>query len=198
MPAREIVELLLQATRITNASRAAGELGPAEWMALRYLARANAQSRKASMLADFEASSRAAVSRVIARLEEAGYLRREQSPSDGRSYGLEVTPAGLAMLQNDPIGSLVLAVGLLPESASRALHDALREVLTHLAEIGVRRQFDVCRDCAHLVHGPDEGDPESDGPGLTCAFFGAPLEREATKRLCGYFRPQAKSTEAMA
>jgi MarR family transcriptional regulator, negative regulator of the multidrug operon emrRAB len=183
MRARETVELLIQAARVAHTSHAAAQLGPAEWMALRFLARANLHSRKPSALADYVASSRAAVSRVIGRLEEGGYLTRQPTPEDGRSYSLEVTPKGEAVLRHDPINSLVLAVGLLPHETREALHDSLRQVLTRLSEIGARRHFDTCRDCAHL--GAGDAEPV---PWLRCNLFNQVIEEEAAQLLCAYFQ----------
>src|SRR5690242_15722004 len=41
MDARETAELLIQAARVAQAARTRDELTPAEWMALRFFARAN-------------------------------------------------------------------------------------------------------------------------------------------------------------
>jgi DNA-binding MarR family transcriptional regulator len=191
MLARETVELLIQTARMADATRLNSDLRPAEWMALRYFARANDQSRKASALADFEANSRAAVSRVIGRLEQRGYLTRRQSEEDGRSYGLEVTAKGHAALQHDPIGSLVQVVRSLPEKSRGALHDALREVLTGLAASGARRQFDICRDCAYLVTQSSRAGIESRELSLECNLFHIVRDAEATNLLCAHFRPAA-------
>ena len=189
MLARETVELLIQAARVADTTRLNGDLRPAEWMALRYFARANDQSRKASALADFEANSRAAVSHIIGRLERRGYLTRRQSEDDGRSFGLEVTAKGQAALQHDPIGSLVHVVRSLPEENRSALHDALREVLTGLAASGARRQFDICRDCAHLIRQSASTGLDSPDLSLECSLFHVAIDPEATNLLCARFRP---------
>jgi DNA-binding MarR family transcriptional regulator len=191
MLARETVELLIQAARTADTTRLSCDLRPAEWMALRYFARANDQSRRASALADFEANSRAAVSPIISRLEQGGYLTRRQSQEDGRSFSLEVTAKGQAALLHDPIGSLVQAVRSLPDQDRDALHNALREVLTGLATSGTRRQFDICRDCAHLI-----GDTVGSGLDVAssrfwCDLFDVAIEAEATKLLCAYFQPKS-------
>jgi DNA-binding MarR family transcriptional regulator len=189
MLARETVELLIQAARMADATRLSCDLRPAEWMALRYFARANDQSRRASALADFEANSRAAVSHVIGRLEQGGYLTRRQSQDDGRSFVLEVTAKGQAALQHDPISGLVQAVRSLPDHDRGALHDALREVLTELATSGTRRQFDICRDCAHLIADTAGGGPNDAGSSFWCNLFDVAIETEATKLLCAHFQP---------
>ena len=188
MLARETVELLIQAARAAQAARNACDLGPAEWMALRFFARANAQSRKPSDLADFEASSRAAVSHVIGRLEHGGYVERKPSPEDRRSYCVEVTAKGLAMLSDDPIEALVQSVRSLPEDSRDALHDALQSVLTGLAVSGTRRQFNTCRDCAYLI-AAQAGETESSDRVLECDLFHVALDHGATQQLCARFRP---------
>src|SRR4051794_10104078 len=190
MLARETVELLIQAARMADTTRLSSDLRPAEWMALRYLARANDQSRTASALADFEANSRAAVSHIISRLEQGGYLTRRQSEEDGRSFGLEVTAKGQAALLHDPIGNLVRAVRSLPDQDRGALHDALREVVTGLANAGIRRQFDICRDCAHLS-GNTVGSDLDAGSRFWCDLFHVAIEAEATKLLCAHFQPKS-------
>ena len=192
MLARETVELLIQAARIAQSTPATRELGPAEWMALRFFARANAHSRKPSALADFEASSRAAVSHIVQRLEQGGYLTRTQSPDDGRSYAVEVTEKGLAALQDDPIGRLVQAVRSLPQENRGALHAALRDVLTDLAKSGARRQFDICRDCGHLFRSSDGEGRDGSDLALECTLFNVAVDAEATNLLCAHFTPAAK------
>ena len=48
MSAREMAELLLQVGRLVQAEGYDGELSPAQWMALRFFARANPFSRTPS------------------------------------------------------------------------------------------------------------------------------------------------------
>ncbi len=52
MSARETAELLLQAGRLVQAEGYDGKLSPAQWMALRYFARANPFSRTPSAFAE--------------------------------------------------------------------------------------------------------------------------------------------------
>jgi DNA-binding MarR family transcriptional regulator len=195
MLARETVELLIQAARVAHASRALSDVGPAEWMALRFFARANVHSRKPSALADFEAGSRAAVSNVIGRLERGGYLVRKPSSDDGRSYSVEVTPKGTAALRNDPITSLIQAVRDLPAENREALHRSLRDVLTGLAGAGARRQFDTCRDCAHLIGAPAGDSAEVSDRILECGLFQVAIDHEAANQLCAHFQPAGAPSE---
>src|SRR5437016_14383870 len=86
MSARETAELLLLAGRLVQAEGYDGELSPAQWMALRYFARANPFSRTPSAFAEFQATTRGTASQAIKALEAGGYLVRQRSK--GRSAPL--------------------------------------------------------------------------------------------------------------
>jgi len=77
MPARKTAELLLQVGRLVQAEGYDGELSPAQWMALRYFARANPFSRNPSAFAEFQATTRGTASQAIKALEASGYLVRQ-------------------------------------------------------------------------------------------------------------------------
>src|SRR5260370_18892475 len=62
MSARETAELLLQVGRLVQAEGYDGELSPAQWMALRFFARANSISRTPSSFADFQVTTSATAS----------------------------------------------------------------------------------------------------------------------------------------
>ena len=85
MSARETAELLLLVGRLVQTEGYDGELSPAQWMALRFFARANAFSRTPSAFAEFQATTRGTASQAIKALEAGGYLVRQRSPADGRS-----------------------------------------------------------------------------------------------------------------
>src|SRR5207245_5642370 len=65
MSARETAELLLLVGRLVQAEGYDGELSPAQWMALRFFARANSFSRTPSAFAEFQATTRGTASQAI-------------------------------------------------------------------------------------------------------------------------------------
>jgi hypothetical protein len=85
MSARETAELLLLLGRLVQADGYDGELSPAQWMALRFFARANSFSRTPSAFAEFQATTRGTASQAIKALEAGGYLVRRRSEADGRA-----------------------------------------------------------------------------------------------------------------
>ncbi len=150
MSARETAELLLLVGRLVQADGYEGELSPAQWMALRFFARANSFSRTPSAFAEFQATTRGTASQVIKALEAGGYLVRQRSKADARSVTLRLTDKGHEVVERDPFEDLVRAVGSLDAQQQTAMHDALHRVLATLAASGAHQHFGVCRECAHL------------------------------------------------
>jgi DNA-binding MarR family transcriptional regulator len=72
MSARETAELLLMVGRLVQFEGYDGGLSPAQWMALRFFARANSFSRTPSAFAEFQATTRGTASQAIKALEAGG------------------------------------------------------------------------------------------------------------------------------
>ncbi|MFZ3238800.1 MAG: MarR family transcriptional regulator, partial [Pseudolabrys sp.] len=145
MPARKTAELLLQVGRLVQAEGYDGELSPAQWMALRYFARANPFSRNPSAFAEFQATTRGTASQAIKALEASGYLVRQRSKADGRSVSLRLTSKGKKALARDPFEVLVGAVDALDANEQASMHHALHQVLATVAASGAHRCFGVCQ-----------------------------------------------------
>jgi MarR family transcriptional regulator, negative regulator of the multidrug operon emrRAB len=180
--AREAVELLVQAARAWYGLR------DREWMALRFLGRANRFSRTPSALAGFIGATRATASQIVKTLESKSFLVRKPSQEDKRSVVLHVTPQGEKCLsQHDPINHVVNAVRALENDERLKLRDSLREVLNQLDVTHHRLDASVCRDCMFLA----ERSP-STGKGRTtaefmCRLYRAPVSLEETELLCTSF-----------
>ena len=112
MSGRETAEVLLLIGRLVQAEGYHGELSPAQWMALRFFARANQFSRNPSAFAEFQATTRGTASQAIKALEAGGYLIRMRSEADGRSVVLRLTDKGKEAVARDPFEALVRAVEL--------------------------------------------------------------------------------------
>src|SRR5262249_7676866 len=195
MSARETAELLLLVGRLVQADSYEGELSPAQWMALRFFARANSFSRTPSAFAEFQATTRGTASQAIRALEAGGYLVRQRSKADGRSVMLRLTDKGHEVIARDPFEALVRAVGSLDRQEQTAMRNALRRVLTSLAASGTHQHFGVCRECAPLSGeiNPDSKSASRSIPG--CLLFGAPIEPEDAVLLCVHFQPKSERCE---
>jgi len=195
MSARETAELLLLVGRLVQADGYEGELSPAQWMALRFFARANSFSRTPSAFADFQATTRGTASQAIKALEAGGYLVRQRSQADGRSVTLRLTDKGHEMVGRDPFEVLVRAVDSLDATERTAMRRALHQVLSTLATGGARRCFGVCQDCTHLGREMC-GDLQSTGPSAAeCLLLGAPIQPEDAGLLCVHFQPMNEHRE---
>jgi DNA-binding MarR family transcriptional regulator len=85
MSARETAELLLQVGRLVQAEGYDGELSPAQWMALRFFARANPFSRTPSAFAEFQATTRGTATQAIKALEAGGTWSDSHSRRTGEA-----------------------------------------------------------------------------------------------------------------
>jgi len=189
MAARETAELLLLAGRLVQAEGYDGELSPAQWMALRYFARANPFSRTPSAFAEFQATTRGTASQAIKALEAGGYLVRQRSKADGRSVSLRLTNKGKKALARDPFEVLVRAVDSLDANERTAMHHTLHKVLTTVAASGARRCFGVCQDCAYLGREICRNPTSASSSALECLLFGVPIQSEDAGLLCVHFQP---------
>ena len=195
MSGRETAELLLQLGRFVQAEGYDGELSPAQWMALRYFARANPFSRTPSAFAEFQATTRGTASQAIKALEAGGYLIRHRSEADRRSVSLRLTDKGNEAVVCDPFEVLVRAVDSLDAKVQTAMHHALHHVLTTVAASGAHRRFGVCQDCAYLggemccnLTGVSPSAPE-------CLLLGVPIQPEDAGLLCVHFQPMNEHHE---
>src|SRR5919198_2161005 len=194
MSARETAELLLLVGRLVQAEGYDGELSPAQWMALRFFARANSFSRTPSAFAEFQATTRGTASQAIKALEAGGYLVRQRSEADGRSVTLRLTDKSNEALARDPFEVLVRAVDSLDAKEQTAMHRALHQVLTTVAASGAHRRFGVCQDCTYF------GGERCCNPIIASRLtserqpLGVPIRPEDAGLLCVHFQPNERAS----
>ena len=187
MSGRETAELLLLMGRLVQAEGYHGELSPAQWMALRFFARANRFSRNPSAFAEFQATTRGTASQAIKALEAGGYLVRQRSDADGRSVALRLTDKGKDAIARDPFEALVRAMDSLAPELQTAVRHALRHVLTAVAASGEHRHFGVCQDCEYLDGEAYRCPTRATRSALECLLFGVPIDPEDASLLCVHF-----------
>ena len=190
MLARETAELLLMVGRLVQFEGYGGGLSPAQWMALRFLSRANSFSRTPSAFAEFQATTRGTASQAIKALEAGGYLIRQRSKADGRSVTLRLNDKGKKALARDPFEVLVRAVDALDLEEQTAMHDTLHQVLSTVAATGARRSFGVCRDCAYLGGDVCCTSKSANRSALDCLLFGVRIDPKDAGLLCVHFQPK--------
>ena len=189
MSARETAELLLQVGRLVQAEGYDGELSPAQWMALRFFARANPFSRTPSAFAEFQATTRGTATQTIKALEAGGYLVRQPFKTDGRSVSLRLTSKGKKALARDPFEVLVRAVDSLDATERTAMRRALHQVLSTLATSDAHRRFGGCQDCTHFGREKRGNPPSMGASAAECLLLDVPIQPEDIGLLCIHFQP---------
>lgn len=185
--ALEAAQLIDRLERLARGDEQSGGLNPAQWEALRYLARANLFSRTPAALADYLGSTRGTISRTLASLETKGFVRRKSNLLDGRSVAFALTEQGDQILLQDPLlvlaGDLEAALGEGIGEVIEALQSALRAAIAR----NKGHAFGVCYSCRHFRAGVRQ---ESALP-HHCALLDEPLSEADSRALCIEQTPRA-------
>lgn len=174
-------ELLVHVARMVHGATSDPSLTPAQWTALRYFASANRFSRTPSAFSEFHATTRGTASQTVKTLIAMGLLERRSNEADGRSALIEVTGAGRAKLESDPLSDLVACVRALPETERVAFVTTLGRLATDLARRRAAPVFGQCGACGHC-------DTQADG-GSYCRCTQSMLNGEDMVSLCIDFAP---------
>ena len=180
-----VADLVTQLGRYAySEASAAGDLTPAQWIALRYFSRANRFSRTVSAFAEFHATTRGTASQTVKGLVGEGYLERTPSPSDGRSSRLDVTRKAAGILADDPIHRLTRAADSLSATARKNVTRGLDQMLGQLARELRKPTFGICTQCRHLN---DDHRRLQDQPAYRCTFLNEPVAESEIEQLCVNF-----------
>ncbi|HLG87403.1 MAG TPA: MarR family transcriptional regulator [Alphaproteobacteria bacterium] len=126
--ARALVALIERLGRIAHLRGFHANLNPAQWAALRFLARANPSARTTTGFARANGTTQGTATQTISALVRKGLVARSPDSDDRRVMRLDLTDRGLALLQEDPLDEFVLAVDAIPPERSRALAVELAEL----------------------------------------------------------------------
>lgn len=189
--AREAIELLGQMARILWFEGAKHGLRDREWMALRFLSRANRFSRTSSALASYVGTTRATASFIIGELERLGYIERKRSAMDKRSVLLSVTQQGKKFLVRDPTSVLLEAIAVLDDEAKTRFRDTLRHALDQADAAEQRHHTDVCKRCIFLREDRTTTDSRTTAE-FSCRLFRAPIAEAEVDLLCTSFEHHRK------
>jgi DNA-binding MarR family transcriptional regulator len=115
------------------------------------LSEAPDRTLRMSQLADSSLSSRSRLSHAVARLEDAGWVRRRACAEDRRGSFAELTDAGLAKLEEAAPGHVEAVRADLLDALTPAQQRALRQISEAVV--------------AHLSEGPVDGEGQDGGTG---------------------------------
>jgi DNA-binding MarR family transcriptional regulator len=171
--------MLVRLGRFGCGDELGARLTPAQWMALRFFARANQFSKTPSAFARFHGTTRGTASQTIKSLISAGFLKRHRAKSDGRRARLELTAAGERVLKSDGLHALEEAIKELPLAGRRILTQCVQELTSQLANRRGAPEFGTCQDCLFFtVGGKNAGYP------CYCEYANVALLADELDQLC--------------
>lgn len=177
---RRIVDLFDRLGRISYSLQFAEGLNPAQWIALRYLARAKPDSSSPGALAAFMNSTKGTVSQTLKSLEDKGLVERRRRTGDRRGVHVAVTPHGLELLERDPLATIPDAVSPCSDMERESFVSDLKHLLDALLSHHGFAEFGSCPECRYLV----VDDPSC---GNRCGVTGKPVVAAELNGICTHF-----------
>lgn len=181
-----IASLVDRLCRLVHSLQYSQGLNPAQWNALRYLARANKYSTSPGVLADYLGTTKGTVSQTLIALESKGLIERIRCDEDRRKVRLGLTDAGREMLALDPLKEIERASTSVPLEDRECLASAMTTLVNDLCTRHEGPRFGVCEACCHL-----DGVEEKDGckGNRRCGLTKDPLATGELNKICVDFSP---------
>ena len=178
---REIVYSLERLSRLMRAGEFAEGLNPAQWEALRFLARANRFSNSPGALTRYLGATKGTISQTVKALERKRLIAKAGRPGEKRSIVLELTEAGRAMMAKDPWSGLATACEALGGKTRRRMDKGLVDLLAGEIARHQGPSFGVCRSCRFWREGGRSDDAA--GPHL-CMLYDVPVSAAESAQIC--------------
>ncbi len=153
-------------------------LNPAQWEALRFIARANRFSNSPGSLAQYLGATKGTVSQTILSLEKKGLVEKKTSPADARIILLALSPKGAAILAQDPLLGLGAEIDALGSKTAKRFAKAIDEILIGQIRRLKQSEFGSCTTCRHWR------DRSGEDVNSYCMLLNVPLEKQELAKLC--------------
>lgn len=187
MPERaKIVEIVDRLSRIAHSLQFAEGLNPAQWEALRFVARANRTSCSPGALADFMGSTKGTVSQTLKALEAKGLIERCRKAGDRRAVQITLTDCGKTLLERDPLGEIHDALATCSQTDQIRVVDGIERLLGMIQEHRKIPEFGQCLDCCHYR---PETCSETNSVGCRCGVSGELFSSLELDKICADFSP---------
>ena len=175
------IHALERLSRLMRGAEFADGLNPAQWEALRFLARANRFSNSPGALTRYLGATKGTISQTVKALERKRLIEKSERPGEKRSVVLRLTQTGGAMAAKDPWSALAATLDALGGKTRRRMEKGLAEMLAQ--EIGRRAapSFGSCTTC-RFWRAEGRGD-DTRGPHL-CMLFDEPITAAETLQIC--------------
>lgn len=134
MDASIVARLLEQTARAVYDARGPKAIHAGQWAVLRYLARAGRQARTVGGVATYLGVTHAPASRAVSSLARKDLVTVKADPEDRRVRRIDLTAAGRALLEHDPVHRLTAAIEGLSSDKQRELAVTLETLYARLAK----------------------------------------------------------------
>ena len=184
-----IAELVDRLGRIAHGLQYASGLNPAQWEALRFIARANRFSRSPGAIARYMNTTRGTVSQTLITLENKGFIARSRCAADRRAVSIELTDTGRALIEDDPLCLVLRAADAMSCEAQSQLAVGLEGLVRSVQKAKDMPEIGPCLNCVHFCPGRVD-DPKA---ACHCALNDAALLPAETRQLCVEFEIQVEA-----
>jgi DNA-binding MarR family transcriptional regulator len=134
MDASVVARLLEQTARAVYDARGPRAIHAGQWAVLRYLARAGRQARTVGGVATYLGVTHAPASRAVSSLARKDLVTVKADPEDRRVRRIDLTAAGRALLEHDPVHRLTAAIEDLSSEKQKDLAVTLEALYGRLAK----------------------------------------------------------------
>ena len=183
---RQIVQSLERLSRLMRAAEFGDGLKPAQWEALRFLARANRFSNSPGALTRFLGATKGTISQTVKALERKKLIEKMGRPGEKRSVVLTLTQAGRDMMKKDPWTGLAQRCETLGGKTRRRMDKGLAELLAEEITRRFDPSFGSCLTCRFWR--ADGRSEDARGPHL-CSLFDEPVAARETTQICVAHEP---------
>jgi DNA-binding MarR family transcriptional regulator len=183
IPAALILAQLERLARLSRAASHSASLNPAQWDALRYLARANRFSNSPIALTHYLGATKGTISQTLSALEKKLMISKSPRAGDSRSVVLMVTELGHKIMGDDPLQHLETAIAALSDKTRRRFARGVAVLLEGERQRQKQPAFGSCPSCRFFR---EKGAASSEAPHF-CMAFDAALSVDDTQLICVEF-----------
>jgi DNA-binding MarR family transcriptional regulator len=176
-----IVYALERVSRLMRAAEFSDGLNPAQWEALRFLARANRFSNSPGALTRYLGATKGTISQTVQALERKKLVEKSERPGEKRSVVLRLTERGRSVMTKDPWSALAQSCDALGGKTRRRMDRGLAEMLAQEITNRLAPTFGSCTTCRFWR--ADARTEDARGPHL-CMLFDEPLSESETVQIC--------------
>ncbi len=180
-PGMGMVHSFERLARLMRAEEFGDGLNPAQWEALRFLARANRFSNSPGALTRYLGATKGTISQTVKALERKKLIEKKSRPGEKRSVILTLTGTGHAMMAKDPWSGLAEACAALGGKTRRRMDKGLAELLGHEFTRHASPSFGSCGTCRFWR--ADGRLDDANGPHL-CMLFDEPIGTNESMQIC--------------